>query len=241
MSEHWEVGYSFLTDYGKKVIRKYRAQVHHTGTTDHVLPWSALNRAMNSASPISDQERCDLFLRGVNGDALTKAEWASLIGANVAGDFDLTSITRLLVDEDEAKGLREVLRRIAADQQRAARDFVPEISKLLSGRIIAMREIALVDDCIESRDRILAYSPPHALIYALTLFLDPEKPFGRELRECCLPSCGDFGFRAPPTTRGQPPNHYCCADHRKQHERELARARMQEMRRKEKIQKGIDL
>jgi hypothetical protein len=56
-------------------------------------------------------------------------------------------------------------------------------------------------------------SPPNCQFsYALLLLLDVERPYGRDLCQCRLPSCGDFFFAKRPAT-GRPQRLYCAHEH----------------------------
>jgi hypothetical protein len=69
--------------------------------------------------------------------------------------------------------------------------------------------------------------------YAMALFLDEKRDFGRTLRRCGLESCRKF-FRDKTPKDRQKRRVYCRPAHKKRHDDLLAAEKMREWRRKQK-------
>jgi len=198
------------------------------GNTEHVVPWSRLREA-TAGEPLTQRGRCELLLRAVNGDRLPATEWNRLVGAQLvvglnAGTYPMPA--------SEAAALKGALSRVVEDPATAISVMGRNIAEIRNGRVLTLPAITVNGRAWELSEHVLAESAPSALIYALSLFVDPTKPFGKRLRQCAYAECGRFAFVGQPTGPGQPPNHFCNAEHRKQFNRAESLVRMHQMRAK---------
>ncbi|HEX3948224.1 MAG TPA: hypothetical protein VHW95_00070 [Steroidobacteraceae bacterium] len=230
----------------------FRPSLLYGSTTESMIPWEWLANSGETAPSLTERERVDMLLRAVNGDWLSVPEWTRMCGAPLntvlppsspeakelskfwAAHSNPESGTNSRSWEDQRVPLmdqaRESLYAALSAVISEPETAVPEIAKNVAG--ILDRRVIRVTELSEHgvlRDRIIAHSPGAALVFALGLILDPEKPYRRRLRQCALPVCSRFAIGVPPETRGQPPNFYCpetthSDDHRKQRNKERAAA-----------------
>jgi hypothetical protein len=193
------------------------------GHLNHVVPWEQLRQAIAAiGDPLTQRERCELLLRAVNGDALPGAQWDRLIGVRLveglkSGAWPLSAA--------KAEELRRTLRRIT-EAPDAAIDTMGHSVTSHNERVLTLPMLSVQRRRWVVREHIVADRPEDALAYALSLLLDPAKEYGRQLRCCAYPPCTHpFQFAPPRTGPGQPPTHYCTAEHEQEHKRQLARER----------------
>jgi hypothetical protein len=196
--------------------------VYLIGNTEHVVPWKALQGTLDDQVPMTQRERCQMLLRAVNGDELPVADWNRLVGAPFVKGWH-QGMWRL--PEIAAVPLRAALGRVADDCETAINELGDNIDAIRNGYVLTLPEVSMRGRKVDLRERVLAYSLPEALIYALALFVDPEKPFGKLLRKCKMPGCEKFGFVDRPPHPGQPRNYYCGEEHESDYERYLGRER----------------
>lgn len=193
------------------------------------VPWDAILAATAGLEPLTQRERCELFLRAVNGERLPADGWERLVGAHESGPRVDT-----LMYKEAAPALRSALSHIVVDPAAAIKDVGANAAAIVNDSVLVIPTLGVVGRKWDQSERLVTRSRGHALIYALTLFLDPEKPFGRLLRQCRWSQCGRFAISEPPKSRGQPPSYYCTVEHRRSGELEQTRDRVARLRRKHK-------
>lgn len=203
-------------------VETFVAALNHARTTDDVIVWDRLQAASAGIPPLTQRARCELLLRGVNGDALSSKQWAQLMGTpwSIGTDVEATGVF-----EDALLPLKAALQRVVDDAETAITAFGKNVAGLLNSNIVVVPELTAVRRRWQVTEHVIARSPGEALVYALSLFADPTKAFGRELDRCGLDACGRFAFVPPPSTRGNPANYYCSDDHRLEDERAQSRER----------------
>jgi hypothetical protein len=231
----------------------FRPALLYASTTDSMIPWEWL--AKDSAlAYVTEQERVDMLLRAANGDCLPVPEWTRICGAPLNNSMLSVSPTsqqaedlrQFWADHSNREGsgthssswwdeqriplvdqAREALHAALEVIVKKREAQVPEIAKnvagILAGRVIRVTELS---EHGVLRERVIAQSPGAALILALSLIVDSEKPYRRRLRQCALPVCSRFAIGVPPETRGQPPNFYCSDKHRDEHRRQRNKERV---------------
>lgn len=217
-------------------IRDLRAWFIYQMTTETSVPWDWIRRSKGSEHCMTERERVEMLLRAVNGEGFTRREWERLCGAPlnaeqfVSGSKDPSVFEKPGVPlmESARNPLRGALEGIRREPEVAVPEIAANAVKILDGRVI---RIAEVSEKGVPRDRVIAESVGSALIFALTLVLDAERPYRRLLRQCALPECGRFALGTPPKTRGMPPNFYCSDEHRYAHRRQQATERQAAHRR----------
>jgi hypothetical protein len=209
-------------DDNPQAFSQFVSESAFASTTDHLVRWDEAWQAIQPLEPLSPTQRCELFLRAVNGDELTGPDWSRLVGAPVGA-------IAAAIPAPARKSLRNGLVRVISNPKTAIKSFGANSAAIGNNNVVAYREKTVIDGRWTYAERILARSPAEALIYALDLFLDPEKDFGASLRQCCREGCDRFGLAKPQTTPGYPPNFYCTPEHRDEHKRKQAieRARAQ--------------
>jgi hypothetical protein len=209
-------------DENPQALGQFFSEAAFASTTDHLVRWEPLQRAIQTLAPLPHAQRCELFLRAVNGDELAAPEWSALVGAPVGA-------VAAAMPAPARASLRIGLQRVIKNPKTAIKSYGANSAAIGNNNVAVFREKAVIDGRWTYAERILARSPAEALIYALDLFLDPEKDFGAKLRQCCCEGCGRFGLAKPQTTPGYPRNYYCTPEHRDEHKRKQAieRARAQ--------------
>jgi hypothetical protein len=219
-------------------LNELAADVLWNSTTGGVVDWQSVRDALNAVEPLTSRERCELLLKCANGDALTAAEWSSLVGAplspNVVGPLTLgLSPLGVRAPKDARKALIAVLEQIGGEWDPPGAPH-KNAAEIVNGNVLVMPELSVkkVRGRTERvrRSRVLARSPGEALIYALNLMLDPTREFAAELRRCTLTACGRFALERAPSGPGQPPNYFCCDEHRVEYKREQTRKRVAQHR-----------
>ena len=200
----------------------------YMSTTESLIPWEWISESRNDELYMTEVERAETLLRVANGESLKVWEWHKLCGARldmgalrVANQAAWDDLSIPLVDETRLS-LRTALDAALRDPYDAVREIEKNAAKITSGRVLTITEIS---EQGVPRDRVIAHGIGPALIFALCLILDPEKPFRRKLRQCELPACARYEFGNPPQTRGQPPNFYCSDEHRLTHNRQQSNER----------------
>jgi hypothetical protein len=210
------------------VTNKYdfRPAMLYACTTESLIPWEWISESRNSGPFMSERERADLLLNAVNGDWLRVREWARFCGAPLSNLKFQISVEGSSWDDqkvplvDQARDpLRATLEAVMREPETAI-PIEKSAAAITDGRVIRITEVS---EHGVPRDRIIAHSIGPALIFALGLILDPDKPYRRLLRQCAM--CKRFAFGPPPETRGQPPNYYCSDEHRDTHRRQQNRER----------------
>ena len=196
----------------------------YSARTDASVPWGMFADAISSAPLLTPRERCEALLRAVNGEALAIKEWDGLVGAPIQPSLPPNAAVPLV--DAALPALRGALDRIIEDPDTATAEISANVANILNGEVVTFPEFAVVDGDWTKQERVVASSIGPALIYALSLVLDPRLEFGRLLRRCQLDECSRFAFGEEPRTPGQPPNFYCNNDHRDLHKRAQTRERV---------------
>ncbi len=189
---------------------------YYTLTTDSLIDWEKLAAARKPVEALAPESRCALFLCLVNAETLVPAEWSSLVGAAVDTGHPTH---RIRLPEEVAVSLRAALLRVVENPSTALAAIGRNAAAIQNGNLVVIPDLAGSGRTWEIREHVVARSMGEALIYALWLFLDPAKAYGKALRVCGREGCGKFGFAPPRTTRGQPPTYFCSADHMKEQRR----------------------
>lgn len=177
-------------------------------TTESLVPWEWLDKSRGKFS-MTEWERAETLLRAVNGKPLKVREWMRLCGAPLTGSAfkfqgdGLDEAWMPLVEIARAP-LQAALEAVIRDPHAAVPEIGKNSAEILDGRLIRVPEHA-GDGTL--RDRVIAYNIGAALIFTLTLVIDPGKPFRKRLRQCA--HCGRFALGKPRETRGKPPNFFC--------------------------------
>jgi len=193
------------------------------------VPWEQLLAATAKLEPLTQRERCELLLRAVNSDRLSPTMWARLVGAHESTPGIDTQLYK-----GAMPALRAALARVVADPATAIVDIGANSAEIVNDSVMLIPKVSVDAGKWVQGERVVGRSRGHALAYALNLFLDPEKAFGRLLRQCRWSKCGRFAIGEPPKSRGQPPNYYCTPEHRREGELEQTRERVAKLRRKHK-------
>jgi hypothetical protein len=191
------------------------------------VPWDELLATTAHVEPLTQRERCELLLRTVNGERLPASLWSRLVGAN-----ESTPEIETPVFKGALPALRAALTRVVKNPATAIKDVGTNSAEIVNDAVLVLPRVSVVGRRWVASERLVARSRGHALAYALNLFLDPDKPFGRYLRQCQWSECGRFAIVRPRKTRGQPPTHYCDSTHRRKGELARMRARVADLRRK---------
>lgn len=198
-------------------------------TTDSMVPWDWIKQSKGSEHCMTERERVEMLLRAVNGEAYPRLEWERFCGAPLNANLFVTGSAASVFEkpgvplrDDARESLRGALEGIRHEPETAVPEIAANTVKILDGRVIRIAEISA--DGVP-RDRVIAESIGSALVFALTLVIDPERPYRRLLRQCALPECGRFALGEPPKTRGMPPSFYCCKEHQHTHRRRQATER----------------
>ncbi|MGH9644843.1 MAG: hypothetical protein ACRD3Q_20765 [Terriglobales bacterium] len=214
-----------------RAINKYdfRPWLLYGATTQTLIPWEWISESRDSETFMNENERAKALLRAVNGDSLTVEEWHRFCGARLQGgllrmeamgsNWERQRVPLI----DEAKlPLRAALEAAMREAETAISEIQRNSSVITDSRVLRVLELS--KDGVP-RDRVIAHSIGPALIFALSIIVDRDKPYRRLLRQCEWPSCGNFAFDSPPETPGQPPNYYCSDKHQLNHRRERAKER----------------
>jgi hypothetical protein len=185
--------------------------IFYLGSANQSIPWDKLNELKKGYAPLSPRERCDIFLRGINGDRLKVREWNRLVGVPVHESMNESSDMGLF--EHAIPPLRASLDRIVEHPKTAIIDIGSSLAKIIDGEYFVFPEVEFDGQAFVERERVVATSLGIALAYALKLFLNPE--IGGLLRKCGWQECGRFALGEPPKTSGQPPTFYCDDEHRR--------------------------
>ncbi len=208
-------------------IRDLRAWMVHQMTTDSMIPWEWIKQSKGTDLFMAEREQVEMLLRVVNGERFQLREWERLCGAPldakrfVTGDPGVFDKPGVALWDNAQVPLRAALEGILREPATAVPEIAGNALKILDGRVIRVMEISGG----VPRDRMIAESIGSALIFALTLVLDPQRPYRRLLRQCALTQCGHFALGVPPKTRGMPANFYCIEDHRIAHHRQQSAER----------------
>jgi hypothetical protein len=198
------------------------------GSTDHLVPWDKLHAVLKSTEPLSQQERCALLLRAVNGDQLSALDWKRLVGAPLADGLRAGTFT---TPEEAREPLRAALGRVVEDPGTAIDAMGRNINEIRNDYVLTVPVVTVKGRTWKLQERVVARYASEALIYALSLFVDPAKPFGKSLRRCAYAECGRFALAGQPTGRpGHPPKYFCNAEHAKAFKRAESLERMHRMR-----------
>lgn len=210
-------------------IRDLRAFLLYQMTTETRIPWEWIQQTKGSEHCMTERERVEMLLRAVNGDGFPRRDWERLCGAPLNAQAFVTGGDLTVFDKpgvpliDSARtALRGALEGIRREPDRAIPEIAANTKRILDGRVIRIAEISKLG---VPRDRVIAESVGSALVFALTLVLDRERPYRRLLRQCALDECGRFALGKPPKTRGMPPNFYCSEEHRDAYRRQQAAER----------------
>ncbi len=210
-------------------IRDLRAFLVYQMTTETNIPWEWIQKTKDSEHCMTERQRVEMLLRAVNGDGFPRRDWERLCGAPLNAQKFVTGTDLSVFDkpgvplmDDARDALRGALEGIRRKPDEAAPEIASNAKKILDGRVIRIAEISKLG---VPRDRVIAENVGAALIFALTLVLDGERPYRRLLRQCAFGECGRFALGTPPKTRGMPPNFYCNEDHRDSHRRQQSAER----------------
>jgi hypothetical protein len=139
-------------------------------------------------------------------------------------DDDVLRTARTALPRDARPALQAALEHIVRNSATAIQKAAQNVAEILNGRLYTWPELSVWNGKWKRRERVVAESIGPALVYALSLLLDPELDYGVLLRRCALESCGRFALGVPPKHRGQPPNYFCPGtDHRVQSARQKGR------------------
>ena len=169
------------------------------------IDWAKLRARIAESPPaIASLARCQLLVKAVNGQALTRREWGQMLGASLTRDDD--NAQPLPLPSDERAALATVLRRMIE-------------GKGVNNRSIAQAaggDVVVVPDFGTGRERVIAASLRGALYYSLWLLGNRDGPFRKLLCQCQYSKCKSFYLldanrRGP----GAPPRVYCNPEHRR--------------------------
>jgi hypothetical protein len=192
------------------------------GHLNHPVFWEALQAAIAATGdPLTEQERGELLLRAVNGEALPGPQWDRLIGVSL---MEGLKTGKWVLPAARVEELRPSLTRIADDPGTAI-DALGSLVSATNGWVLTVPLVSVQGRRWVVREHIVAYTLEAALAYALSLLLDPSKDLGRQLRYCKYPPCGRFQFAQPRTGPGHPATHYCGPEHEETHKRQLGKER----------------
>jgi hypothetical protein len=186
--------------------------IFYLGSANQSVPWDRLNELKKGYPPLSQQERCEIFLKGINGDRLKVREWNRLVGVPV--HEAMNESTEMELFEHAIPPLRASLDRIVEHPRTAITEIGGNLANIIDGEYFVFPEVEFDGKSFIERERVMATSLGVALAYALTLFLKPDLKFGELLRKCGWRECSRFELGEPPKTSGQPPTFYCNDAHR---------------------------
>lgn len=215
-------------------IEQWFATTLYFGTTESMIPWDWLAESKNERFLMTDHERVEMLLKAVNGESFPILQWSRLCGAPlVEGAFVIKDKDGKKPDisiplyERAKPALRAALEGVIQEPDKAVATIAKNAREILRGKVLTVPdESNLKVPC----DRVIAHSPGAALIYALRLVLDPNKPFRRRLRQCKLAECGRFALVKPPSSRGKPRDYFCCDEHDDEHAKKQGRERKRKQR-----------
>ncbi len=179
--------------------------------TRKALPWNALRKTAEVAGQtVSIRQRCEMLLRLVNGEALDAGEWDRFMGAPI--EPRVPSPTP--IPHEVAIPLCAALGRVVENAATAINEIGKNIAAYQNGHIVTLPAFDVVGrKWVSKPDHVAAETPGDALLYALSLFVDPARGLGKRLRRCAWVECGRFRFVGRPIGPGQPPTYYCNEQH----------------------------
>jgi hypothetical protein len=205
----------------------FRPALLYAATTDSQIPWEWITQSRSPELFMTERERVEVLLKAVNGESVAVREWSRLCGAPLKGgplilEGSSWNDQRVPLVAQARQALRAALEGFVREPDAAAPEILANAAVISDGRVLRVMELS--EDGVP-RDRVIAHSIGAALIFALSIALDRDRPYRRLLRQCEWPECGRFAFVTPPELRGQPPNFYCSGEHRLSHRREQSRQR----------------
>jgi hypothetical protein len=200
--------------------RDFRPEMLRGAITKSKIPWEWLAEARKAVPFMAEPERVETLLRALNGESLRVLDWSRLCGAPL--DYPAAWVKPVPLWEPQRLELRDSLEWAVRDPDAAISQIADASIEVTDCNVISVTERA---DEGGLRERIIAHSIGPALVHALSIVLDAHKPYRSLLRQCQWSECGAFAIGKPPTTQGQPPNHYCNDEHRDSHRKQLGRER----------------
>jgi hypothetical protein len=183
--------------------------------------WGEIQIAFRKAPPsIAESERVRLLIALANGEKLYHEEWRLLTGRNSAADGDAP----IGVPYDIGLALITIIQ-IFLSGSKQARDVLSQrIEQLVASPCVLIS--ASVDQKVISR------GPWGALIYALWLLVDPQRPFRARLCNCQYSKCRRFFMKPPKKGPGRQRTRYCSPQHGEAGDAERSPVRMKKARRR---------
>lgn len=169
------------------------------------IDWAKFNTRLTQSPPaIASLARCQLLVKAVNGEALSRREWGQMLGASITRDDDKAG--PLALPGDERTALATVLKRMIEGQGVNIRS----IAQAAGG------DVVVVPDFGTGKERVIAASLRGALYYSMWVLGNPDGPFRKLLCQCQYSKCRRFYLldanrRGP----GAPPRVYCNSEHRR--------------------------
>lgn len=185
----------------------------YLASTDGAVPWIQLSEIKTGYPPLAPRERCEIFLRAVNGELVKIRDWNRLVGVPLLKGLAEDVHVELF---KEPLPFRLWLNRIIEDPETAFSERGAQVNALmLNGAYFIFPEVEFTDGVRITRERVIARTLDAALQYALNLFFDPELQYGRQLRKCSWQECGKFALSEASNKPGQPRSFFCDDSHRK--------------------------
>jgi hypothetical protein len=172
-----------------------------------------------SEQRLSERNYCEMLLVLANTGALSVDEWQTMLsGAPASSD---PGAQRRWMEGVLTDGAVEIVR----DQLGQLVKYGPKRAQSKLGPwwadsatragMVLLPSFLGADGNAEVSYRLLARDGWAAITFAMTLFFDAKRTFGRDLCRCKLEDCGKFFFVKPLKKRGRPRRDYCTPAHAK--------------------------
>jgi hypothetical protein len=202
------------------------AEMLYASTTESRIPWRWLAESRKGLLLLTEWERVEMFLRAINGESLKVREWTRFCGApltvpgfTIKGDAAKWEDLPIPLFEIPRLRLKETLEAVIRSPDHAIPEIDRNAKTLTRSRVLTVSEEFAPGT---PRDRVLAHDVASALIYALRLVLDKDKPFWKRLQQCEFSGCGRFVLAKPHGGKGRPRDYSCPGtDHGAQRKKEL--------------------
>lgn len=186
------------------------------------INWKEIQSAFRSAPPsISESERVRLLVSLVNGEKLAQEAWEQLTGSDGVGNDALTGLPR-----DIGTALATILLIFVSGSKEARDVLLRRIEQVVASPCVLISPT--VDQKVISRGRW------GALIYALWLLVDPQRPFRSRLCNCQYSNCRRFFMSPAKKGPGRQRTRYCSPQHGEAGDAERSPVRMKKARRRNK-------
>jgi hypothetical protein len=184
--------------------------------------WSEIQVAFRSApAPITESERVRLLIALINGEKLDHEAWKQLTGRDSATADAPSGVPHAI-----GLALATILQTFVSGSKNARDMLSQRIEQLVASPCVLVS--ASVDQKVISR------GPWGALIYALWLLVDPQRPFRARLCNCQYSNCRRFFMSPAKKGPGRQRTRYCSPQHGEAGDAERSPVRMKKARRRNK-------